>query len=373
MAFPTTPKTTRAVAYNLTQSDTPEKTALRTLVKFRDDHNLQITNKALFEYTGVTHATGYRVLKSTNRRLCDETRGRPRALTEAHIDQIIEFIEREGWEARCLPWINLCDAAGLEFPTLSKPPSVPTIRKALYTRGWKKCVACSKYWTCEDVAQKRDCWAREQLEKHELDLSYYRKVRYSDEIHFKFSSEGKVNITRKAGTRYCAECIQYRTRPSDSGDRTVCLNAWACIGHDFKSKLVWYESSITLQAYLDQILKPQVQQWLDNGDTFILEEDGASGHGGQPENNIVKRWKEEVGLKHFFDCPGAPDLSPIENAWKAPKASTHSHAIWDEGALKKLAEEGWEALKQSTINEWCDSVPFKLLDVVKAEGQYTGH
>ncbi|KAJ8126949.1 hypothetical protein O1611_g6689 [Lasiodiplodia mahajangana] len=365
MATPSTPNKS-----TFRSCDTPQKTALRTLIKFRDDKKLPISNNDIFKYTGFTKTAGYRVLKDTGRQShnnpCDETRGRPSRLSDDQVDQIIEFLENESWEARQLPWANLCNAAGLDFPADSKPPHPQTVRTALAKKGWKKCIACVKFWTCENIAERRDRWARDRLHDYELDLSFYRKIRYSDEVHFKFSPEGKLIIIRKAGTRYCPDCIHYRTRPSDSGNRTICLNAWACIGYDFKSKLIWYDVANANDAYLNQILKPEVQKWLDRGDNFILE-DGASGYGEESENNVVERWKDETGLE-YFNCPGAPDLSPIENAWKSPKSHVRRTAIWDETALKEVAEEGWEALKQSTINEWCDSVPYRLLDVVRVEG-----
>jgi len=47
----------------------------------------------------------------------------------------------------------------------------------------------------------------------------------------------------------------------------------------------------------------------------MLKEDGDSGHGGgnAKRDNIVRQWKETHGLKHFFNYPGSPDLSPIKN------------------------------------------------------------
>ncbi|KAI0858664.1 hypothetical protein F4860DRAFT_296398 [Xylaria cubensis] len=210
-ATPTTPAQKNTIKYHLKHSDTAKKTALRTIIKFRDDLKLPVSNNDIFKYTGFTHATGYRVLKDIsdhrfhNNPFCDETRGRPRALTEANIDQIIEFLGREDCS---LPWANLCAAAGLEFPNLSKPPSTTTVKKAVYGRGWRKCVACSKFWTFKNVADEHDRLAQEMLEKHKLDLAY-----------FKFGPDGKVNVTRKAGTQYCTECIQSRALDSHLKNR----------------------------------------------------------------------------------------------------------------------------------------------------------
>jgi len=76
-------------------------------------------------------------------------------------------------------------------------------------------------------------------------------------------------------------------------------------------------SKMIQKVYLDAILKPVVKPWLDQGAHFILEEDGDSWHGPLGQN-IGKKWKQKHGLRHFFNCPGSPDMSPIEKAWKVP-------------------------------------------------------
>ncbi|KAI8631766.1 hypothetical protein F5Y19DRAFT_421936 [Xylariaceae sp. FL1651] len=378
MAPVSTPSRPSSGRYHLEKKekkDTPKKTAILTLRDFRDAKGLKYTNKEIFEHVGVPHATGYRILKMEGQPPREETRGRPRALSKAQIEAIIEMFKREGSEGRSLPWQNVCDAANLEFPGGASPHWV-TVRTALQRYGWKKCNACVKFWTNKDTVDKRLTWALQRLHDHDMDRDFYRKIRYSDAIHFKFSPGGQVQVIRKANQQYCPGCIQDRTRPKDTGDRSVCINAWACIGYGFKSPLVWYEvncnGNITPQAYLDQILKPYVGQWLQEGQDFILE-DGGGGHGGDSENNVIRHWKEEQGLNHFFDYTGAPDLAPVEDAWKSPRPTTHRDAIRDEDALKAKALEGWDRLQQRTIDEWCDSVPIRLLEVRDANGQYTSH
>ncbi|KAI8626066.1 hypothetical protein F5Y19DRAFT_466647 [Xylariaceae sp. FL1651] len=299
MACPITPSKQR---HSTKPINTPKRAELLAIKKLRDAKKLPLTDRELFEHVGVSRATGYRVFSDQARQFhknpyCNETRGRLRTLSKAQIDQIIVFLRSEGYEARVLPWVNLCDAAGLDFP--GQPPS--------------------------------------------------RRIRYSDEVHFKYGPEGKVMIIRRSGERYNPDCIHYTQRPTEAEDRQICLSAWAAIGWNFKSKLI------------------------TDGDDFILEEDGASGHGGNSDHNIVKQWKQNHGLNYFFNCPGAPDLAPIENAWRAPKGQVKRHAIWDKDALRTAAEEGWESLSQETINQWVEQVPARLLDVISAKGQYTGH
>ena len=92
---------------------------------------------------------------------------------------------------------------------------------------------------------------------------------------------------------------------------------------------------MTHRVYIDSILEPVVKPWIldvraGRIDPFILEEDGDSGHGGGTATNPVRRWKAETGLKHYFNCPGSPDLAPIKNLWQALKQALRKVPHWDD-------------------------------------------
>ena len=87
------------------------------------------------------------------------------------------------------------------------------------------------------------------------------------------------------------------------------------------------------RVYIDLILEPVVKLWIldmraGRINLVILEEDSDSGHGGGKANNPVRRWKQEMGLKNYFNCPGSPDLAPIENLWQAPKQVLRKVPHW---------------------------------------------
>ncbi len=116
---------------------------------------------------------------------------------------------------------------------------------------------------------------------------------------------------------------------------------------EFKSELHFYEvptntnGKMSLQIYRDEILEKVVGPWVASGENFVLEEDGDSGHRtGRNEKNIIKIWKEEHHLKHFFNTPGLLDLSPIENCWRDVKAYIRAKRRIGLD-LFKLVREGW--------------------------------
>jgi len=99
----------------------------------------------------------------------------------------------------------------------------------------------------------------------------------------------------------------------------------------------------------------------------VLYSDSNSG-----KRNIVKVWKEEHGLKHFFNTPGSPDLSPIENCWRAVKQ--YIRANFRLGSdLKALIIEAWKKVVTiPMINKLVDSMVVRMADVLAGGGQMTG-
>ena len=92
-------------------------------------------------------------------------------------------------------------------------------------------------------------------------------------------------------------------------------------------------------TYIDQILEPIVKPWIESGASFVLEEDGDSGH-GPGHHNIVKKWKTENQLQYYINCPSSPDLSPIENCWQPPKQYIQKYPHYDDASTRGLIYEG---------------------------------
>ena len=97
----------------------------------------------------------------------------------------------------------------------------------------------------------------------------------------------------------------------------------------------------------------------------------AMGLGDLHQTTPVKAWKEEHGLKHFFNTPGSPDLSPIENCWRAVKQYVKANR-YPGSDLRLLILEGWRRIDQTSINKPVDSMVVRMQDVLACEGQMTG-
>lgn len=157
------------------------------------------------------------------------------------------------------------------------------------------------------------------------------------------------------------------------------LHAWAAVGWDFKSLLVFYKilsntnSKMTQRDYINQILNPIIKPWL--GPTkprFILEEDNNSSH-SPGKGNIVHTWKKNNGVEYYFNCHSSPDLAIIKNCWQPPKQYVKKFPHFDKGDTRELALEGWDKVSTAFINSRVHSMPQRLKDVLDKDGQLTGY
>lgn len=251
-----------------------------------------------------------------------------------------------------------------------------TIEKAMGTMDYYKYVACQRSWCSKDHATIRLEFAELMLKRYP-EKEDWRRVRFSDEVHFGLGPQGKLIIIRKKGNRYCHNCIQEEREPREADKKK--LHAWGAVGYNFKSDLVFYDiptnsnGKMTKNKYVE-ILQEYVVPWVERGDDFVLEEDRDSSHGISKGKNIVKDFKKEHHIESYFNTAKAPDLSIIENCWQPVKGYIRKFQHWEVDETQQLAKEAWyDCLKQETINNWVDEMPKRLKAVILAEGRMTGY
>lgn len=357
---------------------TPQKARIQGTVDFLKAKGIPFHYNDVFRYHGARESAGYAALREpreinarTFHSAFNETRGQQKnKLSEKDLDILEASLWEHKFDARTIPWGAMPAAAGLDVEVSGR-----TVQRAMGQRDWRKCIACSRSYVSPRQAQKREEYARIMLEKYPRKEDWYH-IRFSDEIHFGYGPSGKVYVTHRPGKQSCPDCLIEKKQPKEK--ELNVLHAWGAVGYNFQSDLVWYEvpgntnGKMSLKVYRDSILEPVVGSWLRQGASFVLEEDGDSGH-GTGKHNIVQEWKEKNGLTSYFNCSGAPDFVPIENAWIGPKQAIGSRETWDTDIIKELAEEGWNGLSQSCINSWVDSIPQRLQDCIDLEGKMTGY
>lgn len=165
------------------------------------------------------------------------------------------ILETEGIEARSYIWEQLGFEVGLEC-------SGRIVQRAMGTMDYHMCIACRRGWVNQKTAKNRMNWASVMLERYPEPKDWYR-VRFSDEVHFGYGSQDKLNNIRKPGMCYCQDCIEEHNEPIKKDKKRY--HFWAAVGHNFKSKIYFYEvpgntnGKMSQQVYTDQILEPIVK------------------------------------------------------------------------------------------------------------------
>ena len=232
---PLTPTTDNVPAF--LQKTTPVKARIQGACDFLESEGLKISKEKVFRYNGVSRATGYRILRSSNPRTLKndparkETRGRRSLISPREIHEMERILENEGLEGRALSGQQLEFEVGLDV-------FEATIRRTMGTMDYHKCLACQRGWQSPKRAANRVKYAKVMLERHPEPEDWDR-VRFSDEVDFGWGAQHQLRIIRKPGQRYCIDCIQHREKSKPKDEKR--FQCWASAGYDFKFDLTFYE------------------------------------------------------------------------------------------------------------------------------------
>jgi hypothetical protein len=219
---------------------------------------------------------------------------------------------------------------------------------------YEKCLVCVKGWLVNSPMNRRMKYADVMLVKYS-DQEQWKRVRFSDEVHFDYDPEEKLHIIRQSDTRYRWDCIQHRDSSAEKNRKR--MYCWTAIEYNFKSDIIFYDvldnsnDKMTHQIYINFILELVVKSWLKRENDFVLEKNDDSGHDTNKTRNAIKKWKENHELKHYFNCASSSDLASIENCWQSTKQHIHKFSHWDNATLMKLIRERWDRVSQDFINE----------------------
>lgn len=375
----------------------PSKDTLQGALEYADylsQHNYIHNKQRLFDFFKISRSAGYRILaqkkaedaeeedgKSTRRKSLKagpETRGRKTKFRRADIQRIEDIIKSGGINT----WQQLTTQAGLITEVQAHKR---TLRSLIQSLECHKCIACPRNWLAPHVRAERKNFAWQHLH---WKLGDWSRVRWTDVIHFTLSPapQGTLHILRRPGERYCSDCIPDNREPAKQNAEKdqQHLHAWAMVGWNFKSKLIWYTSSksnndgkMSQQTYIDTMLDPMVKPLLQSGDDFIMEEDrdavyGLEGH----KNNPLRQWREANRLQAYVNPAKSPDLTAIEDCLQSLRQKLTNAGIesWDKESLMNRANNFWDnELSYSFINRQIASMEARIHEVVDNEGQLVGH
>ena len=365
-----------------TTLETPQKNRILRAVQILQSKGIKYTKKELSQEFGVTrNQIDYTLAKGPGR---TQKRSQLKAknnekLTERDLDRVEEFIKNNGPEGHHINWAELLDQFGFNIDW-------KTLRDRMAPRSIFTFVPSQKPHIGEKLAKKRVNWAKTMLQRYPTKFDW-RRVRFSDEVHFGWGPEGRILIIRHRGNGWrnhpdCIQRLETRDKKNEE-DQSKRVHFWGAIGYNFKSPLIEYtvpsntNGKMTQEVYVNQILNEEVIKWTKEPVEWVLEEDNDSGHGAKGLNNKVNQWKRAHGMsqskdnlhKWYFNCPRSPDLAIIEDGWSYPKQYVKKRPHWNDEVVVELGKEGWDLMPQEFINKLVDSMPQRLQDVIDSGGQ----
>lgn len=333
-----------------------------------------VTKHEIFKLFKVSPATGYRMLSDQAQNASNSTnsttrRGRPSTISADDIHRIEQLISEHGWDSRTMTWDQLAQQCHIENLKGS------TLRQHMKQWNWSRCIACKRGWVNEYTAKQRVEYAKAMLQRYP-NPEDWKHVRFSDESHFVHASQGRVDVVRTAGERYCANCSHQDNEPADNDSKRY--HCWTAVGFNFKEALYFYDipgnhnGRMTMDCYTTYILDGVVRQWVERGDFFVLEEDGDAGY-GKKQDSPPARWKRQHGVTAFWNHYSSPDLSILEDCWSVVRDAhlRTQPCPEDDDGTKQLVIDGWDKVSQHFINERVLQMPQRLQAVIDMDGQMT--
>ncbi|GFW82457.1 DDE_3 domain-containing protein [Trichonephila clavipes] len=118
--------------------------------------------------------------------------------------------------------------------------------------------------------------------------------------------------------------------------RTASVMVWGAIVCDSRSTLIVMRGTLTIQRYVDDILRPHVGPFLNGLPGAMFQQDNARPHTARVAQNF---------LRNFQTLPWparSPDLSPVEHVWDQLKRQMPScHSVHD---LELAVQDLWPHL-----------------------------
>ena len=302
--------------------------------------------------TGVPKSTVQDHLKApTSRTRAKSQRGRRHKIDTDTIEKMIASLQGH-YNERIKPWHILRRDWKLNCTD-------QTLANAFARHGFHKCKACQKGIMSPLNIARRQEFAEIHKDKDE---DYWKRVVFTDEIHFARNNRSVDYVIRAPGQRFCSDCIQIRRQKTKTE-----YSVWAAVGWNFKSPLIFYgktgiQGGFTGEDYLRDCLKGFIEPTFAQACNKhrILQEDNDGAHGTKTNNNPNAIWKQE----HYINClkwpPQSPDLSPIENVWRILKSRVRARNAHNKVELRSIILEEWDRITQDEINALIESMPTRI-------------
>uniref|UniRef100_A0A8C7DEI0 Transposase n=1 Tax=Oncorhynchus kisutch TaxID=8019 RepID=A0A8C7DEI0_ONCKI len=320
-------------------------------------HKKGFTGKDIAARKIAPESTIYRIIKNFKESgsiVVKKASGRPRKSSKRQ-DRLLKLIQLQDRG-------TTSTALAQEWQQAGVSASARTVRRrlledGLVSRAAKKpllsrknirdrLIFCKRYrdWTAED-------WG---------------KVIFSDECPFQlFGASGKKLVRRREGERYHQSCVMPTVKHPEP------VHVWGCFSAKGVGSLTILSKNTAMnkewyQHILQEQLLPTIQEQFGD-DQCLFQHDGAPCH----KAKVITKWLGEQNINILGPWPGnSPDLNPIENLWSILKRRLDKQKPTNSDKLQALIMQEWAAISQDVAQKLIDSMPGRIAEVLKKEGQH---
>ncbi|CAH2083903.1 unnamed protein product [Euphydryas editha] len=190
--------------------------------------------------------------------------------------------------------------------------------------------------------------------------------------HVIFSDEKKFNFDGPDGFKYYWHDLRFdRKIMSRRAHGGASVMVWAGITGHLKTELAYCSGRMNAANYrelLHEHLLPFIT--LTEDKNIIFQQDNAPIHVA----STTKKWFEDFGIR-ILEWPAcSPDLNPMENVWGILARKIYDQEkpqINNISQLKQRLQSCWSEISPKLLNELIDSLPDRLIEVIKNKGKWT--
>ena len=146
------------------------------------------------------------------------------------------------------------------------------------------------------------------------------------------------------------------------------LMVWAGIGYNYKSELIFVESTLGSAQYIKMLIENKVIEDIKNKISdreVFFQQDGAPAHNSK---NTKEYLRSKISLVEDWP-PNSPDLSVIENLWAILKKKVMRRNPTNLVELKEVLIAEWKQLDQNMINNLIMETPERFRLCLREKGK----
>lgn len=207
---------------------------------------------------------------------------------------------------------------------------------------------------------------KERLQFAKEHITWKKKWR-----HVIFSDEKKFNSDGPDGYKYYYHDLRkddiILSRRQFGGGSVIC---WAAIGFEGKTEIKLISGKIKSVNYI-KLIDEQLAKYGTQigGQNYIFQHDNAAVH----TVKLVKGYFSEHNIPILMWPAHSPDLNIIENCWGKLARALYSNGKQYNNVeqLKNAVQDEWKKLDQDCIKNLFETLPKRLIEVLKNKGGYT--